>query len=732
MNGDRLTSEQTTDSVSEETPAPTRKSWRRLRLFSRLSIQSGIMVMLLVSSIVSAAVIAAVAYGSGRDLLEDGSSRWLTQLRTSQQRAVQAELKDQTNSLVSYSSGATALQAVEAFTVGFDQLADATVNPAQQQGIIDYYTNELIKPTERDTGVKLDIDAVLPSSNAQRYLQVHYTAASAPDGDSATHDDRHNSRAWSAANARFDSYFRDMVTRFGYQDAMLLDARGNVVYSVNKGPDLGTNIVAGPYRKSKLRVGYEKALGANAVDFVWITDFGRYQPNLGVPTAWLVSPLRSQGRTEGVLAVPLPMAKINRVMTIDMGWEAAGLGPTTEIYLAGSDDLMRSDSRLFLEDPEEYRREAVAAGTPPELVDEAIRLGGTTLVQPVPGAGLHAAQRGETGVLTAEGYLGKNEMQAYAPLTVLDSDVHWSILATRNSTEAFALVSWFTKKVVLTTTAIIFVVCLTGALAARAFVRPIRRLEAGVNKVSAGDYEVAIPETSTGEIADLAAAFNEMSRSLQIKERLLNEQREENDRLLRSLMPEPVAQRYRRGEQTIAAEHHDISVIYADIVGLDEMSTDLSGDELVGKLDVLVRQFDSAAESLGIERVRTLHNGYLAACGVTTARLDNVRRTVDFALEMQRVIDRHNSRTGDGVGLRAGINTGSAVSGLVGQSSVAYDLWGSAVSLAYQMHSGTPEPGIYVSAGVHEVMQDTRQFTPAGTITVGGSEQPIWRLSEQP
>ncbi|WP_421845041.1 adenylate/guanylate cyclase domain-containing protein [Mycobacterium sp.] len=697
-----------------------------------MSIQSELMVMLLVSSILSAAVIAAVAYATGRELLESGSSKWLTQFRTSQQRAVQAEFAYLTNSLVSYSSSTSVLLAVEAFTNGFDQLADATVTPAQQQAIIDYYNNKLIKPTERDTGIRLDIDAVLPSSNAQRYLQAHYTAASAPASGSRTSDDSSASHAWSAANDRFDRYFQDMVSRFEYQDAMLLDARGNVVYSVNKGPDLGTNIVDGPYRESKLNNAYEKALSANAVSFVWITDFGPYQPNLSVPTAWLVSPVRSQGRTEGVLAVPLPTAKINQVMTVGMDWEEAGLGTTTETYLAGTDDLMRSDSRLFLQDPEAYRREAVAAGTPTEVVDEAIRLGGTTMVQPVPSAGLSAAQRGETGVLTTTGYLGTEEMQAYAPLTVPDSDLHWSILATRASSEAYARAWSFTRRIVLTTTAIIFAVCLVGALASRAFVRPIRRLETGANKISAGDYEVSIPVNSTGEIGDLAAAFNEMSRSLQIKEEQLTSQRAENDRLLRSLMPEPMVQRYRDGEQAIAAEHRDITVIYADIAGLDETSAESAGDELVGNVDALFRQFDAAAEALGIERIRTLHNGYLAACGVTTPRLDSVRRTVDLALEMQRIIDRFNSRTGAAVSLCVDINTGTGISGLVGQSSVIYDLWGSAVSLVYRMRSGTPQPGIYVSAGVYEVMRDTRQFTPADAISAEGAEQPIWRLSERP
>jgi class 3 adenylate cyclase len=265
---------------------------------------------------------------------------------------------------------------------------------------------------------------------------------------------------------------------------------------------------------------------------------------------------------------------------------------------------------------------------------------------------------------------------------------------------------------------------------AQIFVRPIRRLEAGAQRISAGDYDVTIPVTARDEIADLSVTFNEMSESLQAKDELLNEHRREIDRLLLSLMPEPVVQRYREGEQTIAQEHEEVTVVFADIVGFDELSSDLSGEEFVGIVDDLVRELDSAAESLGVERVRTLHDGYLASCGLNVPRLDSARRIVDFALEMQHIIDRFNSQNGHHLSLRAGITTGNVISGLVGRSRLIYDMWGAAVRLAHQMHSGAPQPGIYVTSQVYEVMREMRQFTPAGTIAVDGSEQPIWRLSE--
>jgi class 3 adenylate cyclase len=198
-----------------------------------------------------------------------------------------------------------------------------------------------------------------------------------------------------------------------------------------------------------------------------------------------------------------------------------------------------------------------------------------------------------------------------------------------------------------------------------------------------------------------------------------------------SLMPEPLVQRYREGEETIAQDHQNVTVIFADIVGMDELASMLTSDEQLAIVNKLVRQFDAAAESLGVERIRTLHNGLLASCGLSVPRIDNVRRTVDFAIEMQRIIDRYDSESGNALELRAGIDTGTVTSGLVA-SSMAYDMWGSAVDIANQVQSGSPQPGIYVTSRVYDMMRDSRQFAPAGEIGAGDDTEPIFRLDPQP
>jgi class 3 adenylate cyclase len=692
-----------------------------------MSIQSKLLMMLLVTSVLSAAVVGAIGYQSGRSSLRESVFDRLTEIRQSQSRQLREGIGDLKNSLVIYSRGATSIEAIGAFTAGFDQLNAATINPAQQQSLVDYYTQQFA-PQKAAIGEEVDVDAVLPRTNASRYLQAYYTAPFADWDKSIQFDNAGDGSTWSAANARYNDFFREIVQRFEFEDALLFDTRGNVVYTAYKGVDLGTNVFTGPFKGGLLASAYKEALESNTVDYVGITDFGEYEP-ADEPTAWFLSPVGPQGSVEGVLALQFPISKINRLMTMDRRWQESGMGETGETFIVGPDDLMRSDSRMFIEDPEAYKRDVVDAGTAPDIAAEAIQRGGTTLIQPVPTEATKLAQRGQAGTLIAQDYLGQETLQAYAPADI--EGLRWNVIAKINTAEAFAPVSAFTRTLVLSTVAIIFVVCLAAMLLARLFVRPIRRLETGAQKISSGDYNINLPVHSRDEFGDLTVAFNEMSRNLAIKEDLLAEQRRENDRLMLSLMPEPVVQRYREGEETIAQDHQDVTVIFADIVGLDDLSPQLSSDELLTIVNKLTRQFDAAADNLGVEQVRTLHNGYLASCGLSVPRLDNVRRTVDFAIEMQRIIERFNGETGHDLSLRAGIDTGTVTSGLVARSTLAYDMWGSAVNLAYQVQSGSPQPGVYVTSTVYDTLRDSRSFTAAGVITVDGEEQPVWRLAQQ-
>lgn len=104
---------------------------------------------------------------------------------------------------------------------------------------------------------------------------------------------------------------------------------------------------------------------------------------------------------------------------------------------------MRSDSRSFLENPDQFKRDVINAGTPPDVADESIRQQGTTLEQPVANEASRLAQRGQSGTLIEDDYLGHQTLQAYAPVDL--RGLHWSIIAKIDTAEAFLPVAAFTE-----------------------------------------------------------------------------------------------------------------------------------------------------------------------------------------------------------------------------------------------------------------------------------------------
>lgn len=716
-------------------PAPS--SAARSRGFGRgrfgrpgFSIQSKLLVMLLLVSVGASIVTGIVGYLSGSDSLRQASFERLTEVRESRAREITNYYDQTRDSLVVYTRGTTVVDAMNGFHDAFHELEEQPVDPARASTVTSFYEDTFAPELAERTGDEADPAAFIPTNPAETYLQSVYTPGDLDYDTAITVDDAGDGSAWSSVHAQYHDYFREIIDRFGYEDALLIDDEGDVVYSAYKGPDLGTNVLTGPYKGGVLEDGFTAALRSNAIDYVGITDFERYQPSLNVPTQWIFSPVGENGRVDGVMALQVPIEAINDIMTGSGQWEQDGLGETGETYLAGPDQLMRSTSRLLIEDPKAYERAAVAAGTPPETAARAVAVAGTIQIQPTRTVSVERALAGETGTTIGRGYLGEENLTAYTPVDI--DGLQWVLVARVDAAEAFAPVTDFTRNLVISVLAIVVVVSLLSLLLAQVFARPVRALVGAVRRVAGGDYSVEVPNTRRDEFGDLGTAFNDMSRSLRLKQELIEEQRAENEKLLLTLMPASVAKRYKDGEETISEVHQDVSVIFADLVGFDDLTRGLDPERELSMLNALVRSFDEAAERLGIEQVRTLREGYLASCGLIVPRVDNVRRTLDFALEMRTIVERFNAQHQANLTLRVGVDAGVVTSGLVGRTSLAYDMWGDAVSLANQVQSVSGTAGIFVSQRVRDRMQDTVAFEAAGTVETRGGPQAVWQVVSGP
>lgn len=696
-----------------------------------LGFQSKLLVMLLAVSVLSVLVAGLIGYISGTNSLRDAEYQRLIQLRESRAREVTSFYTGVSNAATVLTHSDAAITAMKDFTGAFAELQKTPLPPGAKEAVDRYYTEVFDPALEEFTGQKVDGALYRPTSDAQTYLQSLYTVPAKGDfAASAKIMNAGDPSAWTKFNERYQPFFSDFTSRFPFDDALLIDTDGNVVYSTLKQTDLGANVTSGPFKTTKLADGFRKAMQATSVDEIVLTDFEEYAPAYGLPTPWILTPVGDEKGIYGVLAMQLSSEELDNVMTGNRGWERDGLGKTGETYLVGLDKLMRTASRLLLEDPERFAREAAENGTPEDVIERALASEDTALLQSMANStSVSEALSGNTGVRTGYNYLGRNVkvLSAYGPLNL--PGLRYAVIARIHESEAMAPVSRFARNIALSTGAIVLAVCLLALLFARILTRPVKQLAAAVDRVKGGELGIRVPVTSRDEIGELASSFNDLSTSLQTKQELIDAQQRENDELLKSLMPETVARRYREGEENISTQHRDVSVIYAQLLGFDEHSRSLPSEESVSMLNSLVEAFDGAAERHGVERVRSMQdNGLLATCGLVVPRVDHASRTIAFGKELVEILERFNDQHVAALSMRVGIDSGPVTSGLVGERSTVYALWGEAVDLAHRVHAATRSPGIFVSDRVHDAVVGIYPFTEAGTITGDAGTETVWRL----
>lgn len=693
-----------------------------------LGFQSKLLVMLLSVSVGSALIAGLIGFVFGTESLRSAEYQRLIQLREARHQAVDMYYGGISNAATVLTHSDATAGAVKDFTGAFAELQKEPLPGGAAEAVATYYSKVFGPELQRRTGTTVDAALYKPTSNAQTYIQNSYTVPAKGDfAASLNMFGANDPSEWAKLNARYQPFFADFTQRFGFDDTLLIDTSGNIVYTAYKGVELGANILGAPYATTELAEAYRKAMRATSVDEVIFTDFERYAPAYGVPTPWIVTPIGDESGIHGALALQLSLDRFNDVMTANRQWEQEGLGRTGETYLVGPDRLMRSVSRELLQDPDKYLKDVVANGTPADVAKRQVEVKGSVLLQPVKTTAVDEAFAGGSGVATERSYLGPEALQAFERLDIPGLD--WVIVASVDRSEAFAPVNRFARNIALSTGAIVLAVCLLALLFARILTRPVKNLVSAVQRVSGGELGISVPVTSRDEFGELAAAFNDMSASLQTKQQLIDVQRKENDELLSSLMPETVARRYREGEENISTEHRDVSVVYAQLLGFDEFSRSLAAEESVAMLNSLVEAFGGAAERHGVEQVRSMQdNGLLATCGLVVPRVDHASRTIAFARELTEIVERFNDHHGAQLAIRVGIDSGPVTSGLVGERSTIYALWGEAVDLAHRVHAATRSAGVFVSDRVHAAVVGIYPFSEAGTITGEAGAETVWRL----
>jgi guanylate cyclase len=194
----------------------------------------------------------------------------------------------------------------------------------------------------------------------------------------------------------------------------------------------------------------------------------------------------------------------------------------------------------------------------------------------------------------------------------------------------------------------------------------------------------------------------------------LSHERARAERLLLNVLPAEVASELKDTGTSRARRFESASVLFADIVGFTPLSAGKEPEETVELLNEVFTAFDRLAARHGVEKIRTIGDGYMAASGVPVARADHAEALALLALDMLAHV-RHGS-----VSVRIGINSGPLVAGVVGTLKFQYDLWGDTVNTASRMESHGEPDRIQISRATRELVKDRFETSRRGPIEIKG------------
>jgi len=261
-------------------------------------------------------------------------------------------------------------------------------------------------------------------------------------------------------------------------------------------------------------------------------------------------------------------------------------------------------------------------------------------------------------------------------------------------------------------------------------------------------------------------------RNLEVLVQNLNREMEVSDKLLLNILPVSIAMRMKNGESNISEKYDNCTVILCDIVQFTHLCSRVDPSLIVCLLHELFSLFDESADRLGLEKIKTIGDAYLAVAGLSKSRgqQDHAVLAISYGSEMIRIVNSFNReyiqghtrssadslanprRSGgilqsltdtttndqtdpllnsdllsqipdsyrNGLQIRVGVHSGSLVGGVVGSNKFLFDIFGPTVNMASRMESTGVPMKIQVSQETYELTKQEFQFEKRDNILLKG------------
>jgi adenylate cyclase len=337
---------------------------------------------------------------------------------------------------------------------------------------------------------------------------------------------------------------------------------------------------------------------------------------------------------------------------------------------------------------------------------------------------LHAAMLASGGKpTTTEDVEGRTVLAAMMPIGGVD----WEVFVVLPISEAYAPIRaalWRTGFLVLAGAA--FALAL-AYLMARRMTGPIRRLEEGVARIGAGQFDHRITISTGDELERLAVRFNQMAGELALSQ----ERSERIARLKRFLSPQVAEIVENSGDGgPLDARSAEVVVVFCDLRGFTDFSGRVEPEEI---MRVIGDYYAAVGGSITHYQATLTHFSGDGLMVLLNAPLrcpdDPVLRAIRMAKDIQAAVQGLTAgwrARGHVMGFGIGLASGVATVGRVGyEERHDYTAIGTVVNLASRLCSAAADGQILIDGATAAGIAGAVALEPLGMSTLKGFSAPV-------
>lgn len=193
-------------------------------------------------------------------------------------------------------------------------------------------------------------------------------------------------------------------------------------------------------------------------------------------------------------------------------------------------------------------------------------------------------------------------------------------------------------------------------------------------------------------------------------------ERRRADELLHVILPREVVIELKTSNKFVPRRYEGVAVLFADIVEFTPYCDRHPPEDVVNHLQALVESWEEAALKYEIQKIKTIGDAFMAACGLLSTVDNPVLNCIRFGQEMIASTQALST----GWNLRVGIHYGAVIGGVLGRRQYLFDLFGDTVNTAARMESHGVKGQIVLSGDAWKQVESQARATQLDPAPVKG------------